>query len=235
MNSGNIIAEKAVKFYDDSKYEYARYKSWEHCYSEFQRVHNSKEYSDDDVDFLSLHLSFYLASWGMYRGSSFLLETDYKVHTNAIKELLKQKYDVLWGINVADYSDDNIELLFKLVKNIKKKYLTIKSKIKGFENSDVVSDTLVSKILLGTLGCTPAYDRFFIEAVISTEVATGQFNEKSIKKLVEFYNDNYDLFEKTRKKMKYNNIVYPQMKLLDSGFWQYGYEEDLKKKYKKGK
>ena len=37
-----------------------RFKSWEYCYTAFGNL--------DSVDYLSLHLAFYLASWGMYRG-----------------------------------------------------------------------------------------------------------------------------------------------------------------------
>nr|DAK02229.1 MAG TPA: hypothetical protein [Caudoviricetes sp.] len=35
-----------------------RFKSWEYCYTAFGNL--------DSVDYLSLHLAFYLASWGMY-------------------------------------------------------------------------------------------------------------------------------------------------------------------------
>jgi len=44
------------------------------------------------MDHLCLHLAFYLASWGMYRGSSKLLQKDYKVHATSVKELMKKEY-----------------------------------------------------------------------------------------------------------------------------------------------
>ena len=46
-----------------------RFKSWEYCYTAFGNL--------DSVDYLSLHLAFYLASWGMYRGSCGILWKDY--------------------------------------------------------------------------------------------------------------------------------------------------------------
>ena len=52
----------------------ARYLSWEHCYKVFA-PHIGKSPTDKDADFLALHLGFYLASWGMYRASSFLFYT----------------------------------------------------------------------------------------------------------------------------------------------------------------
>lgn len=41
-----------------------RYRSWEHCFNAFGN-------SSLSIDILNLHLAFYLASWGMYRGSYF--------------------------------------------------------------------------------------------------------------------------------------------------------------------
>ena len=56
--------------------KYGRYKSWEHCNNVFNEKHdkrkNGSDLSEDDYDYLALHLSFYLASWGMYRASSFI-------------------------------------------------------------------------------------------------------------------------------------------------------------------
>ena len=49
-----------------------RFKSWEYCYTAFGNL--------DSVDYLSLHLAFYLASWGMYRGSCGILWKDYTIH-----------------------------------------------------------------------------------------------------------------------------------------------------------
>ncbi|MFH1661746.1 MAG: hypothetical protein ABIA02_01460, partial [Candidatus Falkowbacteria bacterium] len=51
-----------------------RYKSWEHCYNYF-----SLEDKEINKDIACLHLAFYLASWGMYRGSTFLLQKDYLI------------------------------------------------------------------------------------------------------------------------------------------------------------
>ena len=46
---------------------------------------------------------------------------------------------------------------------------------------------------------------------------------------VDFYEDNYTRLEQTRKKLKVYDLPYPQMKLLDMGFWQIGFENDFKK------
>lgn len=103
------------KFYDDLKNgNNGRYLSWEYCYRNFHdaREKCKKEKSpSDDIDYLCLQLAFYLASFGMYRGSSFLLQKDYKIHKDAVEEILKPEYDPLLEISVKDYGDENNQKL----------------------------------------------------------------------------------------------------------------------------
>jgi hypothetical protein len=95
-NTVDLIINSAIGFYNDLREdENGRYRSWEHCYSHFYKARGNKT---ADIDDLSLQLAFYLASWGMYRGSSFLLQKDYKVHIPVVKESLKEKYNPLMGI-----------------------------------------------------------------------------------------------------------------------------------------
>ena len=76
-----------------------RYKSWEWCHQAF--IDKKDDISEENIEFLSLHLAFYLASWGMYRGSSFLLQKDYRIHIPIIKEVLNHKYDIFVVINFS--------------------------------------------------------------------------------------------------------------------------------------
>ena len=103
MDTVDLIIKSSTEFYNDLKSdENGRYRSWEHCYSHFM---NARGRNDVDYDYLSLQLAFYLASWGMYRGSSFLLQKDYRVHISVVKELLSEKYDALAGIDCIGFKD----------------------------------------------------------------------------------------------------------------------------------
>lgn len=223
MSSVDWIIQSSEKFYNDLKADKnGRYRSWEHCYSHFIKARKSKEV---DHDYLSLQLAFYLASWGMYRGSSFLLQKDYKVHIPVVKELLKNKYDALAGIDCIGFKDDsNQKLLQDINLFLEKYYDEIRKNVKGQELKNELSSTLITKILMGTLGCVPAYDRYFIAGIKNQKVATGNYNINSIMQLVDFYKENSAQLELVRKKMKVKGMRYPQMKLLDMGFWQIGYE-----------
>lgn len=227
----NNIISKGEKFYKDLKKDNnGRYKSWEYCYSTFHKAHLDNNIDEAYLDYLSLHLAFYLASWGMYRGSSFLLQRDYKIHKGVILELFKEKYSELWGIELNLYKEIRIqELLIDLTNNISEIYNEIRLSVKENEPKNDISLTLVTKALMGTMGCVPAYDRYFISGIKYFKVSTGNYNINSILKLVDFYEEYFEDFENVRKNMKIDELEYPQMKLLDMCFWQVGFDLDGEK------
>lgn len=199
----------------------------EHCYSHFIKARESKEV---DYDYLSLQLAFYLASWGMYRGSSFLLQKDYRVHVPVVKELLNKKYDALAGIECAAFKEESNQKLLQDINSFLEKYYDkIRHEVKEQEIKNQLSYTLITKILMGTLGCVPAYDRYFIAGIKNQKVATGNYNLNSIMQLVEFYERNSKRLEPVREKMEVEGMPYPQMKMLDMGFWQVGFDLDTNK------
>ena len=228
MEKINEIINQGLKFYNKLREdENGRYRSWEYCYKIFNDAHKSNNVDDNFIDYLCLHLSFYLASWGMYRGSSFLLQKDYKIHKPVIKILLEEKYNSLWGIQVNEYKlKENQEKLKDIVARIRKVYNEIRLSVKETIPKNELSDTLITKVLMGTLGCVPAYDRYFISGIRKEKAASGNFNIKSILDLVDFYNKYYNEFEEARSQMKVYEMKYPQMKILDSCFWQIGFDLD---------
>ena len=234
MSDIKEIINQGLKFYNKLREdENGRYRSWEYCYKVFNDAHNSQNIDDEYIDYLCLHLAFYLASWGMYRGSSFLLQRDYKVHKDAIKVILDNKYNYLWGIPINDYKQEyNQELLFDITNKLKEIYNKIRLSVKEKMPKNELSDTLVTKILMGTYGCVPAYDRYFISGIRNEKVASGNFNKRSILELVDFYNKYYDDFETARKQMAVFGMEYPQTKILDSCFWQIGFDLDDSKGFK---
>ena len=51
---------------------------------------------------------------------------------------------------------------------------------------------------------------------------------KSVLRLVDFYEAHNDRLEEARRGMWTDDLIYPQMKVLDMGFWQIGYDEATK-------
>jgi hypothetical protein len=70
--------DKIRAYFDAMKKQHHRYRSWEHCYRYFRQVGGTaREVIAADPDHAALVLGFYMASWGMYPGASFLLRFDY--------------------------------------------------------------------------------------------------------------------------------------------------------------
>ena len=218
----DFAIEKIDKYFNEiHKDKNARYLSWEHCYKNFSQ-YKGKMLSEQEADFLSLHLAFYLASWGMYRGSSFLLQKDYKIHIEAVKEIYRGEYKPLCGIKCdAILLESNRNLMFILVARLKDIYINKKKNMRG---CDDISEILLTKILMGTLGCFPAYDRYFKAGLKSFGVASGICSPNSLNSLAKFYENNKEKLEKQRMKISGNGVEYPPMKIIDSCFWQLGYD-----------
>lgn len=188
-----------------------RYKSWEYCFDFFQHKFKQKNW-----DLASLMLAFYLASWGMYRGSSFLLQYTYTIHIEPLKIIFSQRYRILREKKILQ--DSEISLLFQLVNELQDFYLKKHHNIRpSIVSKDQVSETLISKILMGVLGNIPAYDRF-VKAGLKKSKISHRMSPTSYNQLVNFYHKHYKEIKSLTKKYPY----YPPMKLLDMYFLTLG-------------
>ena len=225
MEAIDKLISAAQTFYDDVRAnENGRSRSWEHCYRVFR---DARTDPSPDCDYLSLHLAFYLASWGMYRGSSFLLQKDYKVLTPIVEKILKPEYDCLFGVACVSLRESEVQERYTNVyDDIAEHFRPIRNEVAGREVASSVSPVLITKILMGTLGCVPAYDRFFQDGVATYKVTTQEYSLESVRKLAKFYEAHNDRLEEVRRGMRVGDLIYPQMKVLDMGFWQVGFERD---------
>lgn len=220
----NLITDYHKETVKDS---HGRYMSWRHCYNVFAQKRNVIE--AQVVDYLALHLAFYLASWGMYRGSSFLLQKDYRVHIPIVKIIQEHKYDALHGISAQELCmEENLLLIDDISCRIRDCYAREHPAFEGSVNK--ASDTLVTKILLGTFGCVPAYDRYYVQGVKRNNISSGLYNAESVRKVAEFYCENLEVFENLRCELSKCGINYPPMKLMDMCFWQDSYMREAKQR-----
>lgn len=230
------LADCGKIFYAElQKDPYGRYRSWEHCYAAFADAFDQVERGEEvDYDYLGLHLAFYLASWGMYRGSTFLLQQDYKVHVRAVEIIVQDRYRPLFGIGCRGLQEHG-GILTELVAELQKHYAPIRDRVVQTRKkqgkatktkTDDVSVVLITKILMGTLGCTPAYDQYFVQALKDFGFRHRMDLVKSVLELTEFYRKHKNTFDEARKGMLIKcdggkTLPYPDMKFLDMMFWQY--------------
>ncbi len=219
------IKDNILLFYEEIHGDqHHRYRSWEHCYLHFQRLRSNS--IERDLDAASLHLAFFLASWGMYRGSSRLLQKDYRVHTRIVKEILDEKYSPLWHLFVdsVECQTSEVNLVFQLIERLREIYAELQ--VSG-------TDTLVTKVLLGTICCIPAHDALFGKGVAFwNQELPAEFKPKfpaclgtnSYRGLVEFCLRHNGVLGEVQAVTAKRGITYPVMKLADMYFWNLGYQ-----------
>lgn len=202
--------------YDSMKDDpHHRYLSWEYCHEAFRL--NRRPQIDATIDYLCLHLAWYLASWGMLR-NSFLMQKDYKIHADVVRLIYQPEWDDLWDLSPEKLSQEYYaDRIVKLSESITEAYVA--------SGAGIPTDTLFTKIMLGTVGCVPAYDRYFKKALADTGAAPQVFSAKSIRTLGNLYLDHEDEFEKLRKHCG-SRIEYPAAKILDMCFFEYGFQRD---------
>lgn len=214
--------------------QYSIDRSWENCHTAFLKI--KLKYNDpktemtlDEKDFLCLSLAWYLASWGMLR-NSFLNEYSHEIHKEAIQVIYDHRWDPLWDIDYATLTLEQAKCIQTLAKELEDTYKAIHR----FERDDYqLTDTLKTKILLGTIACVPAYDRFFVCALRhSLDKAKAKFCAESLLELKDVYTKFETYFASMKEYCDHGN--YPSAKLLDMCFFEYGVklskiEEESKK------
>jgi len=227
ISCGDLIG-RARKYYDDlCRDEHARYLSWEQCYAFVQK--NRLAPTAEQRDLMCLHLAWYLASWGMLRGGAFVLRKDYLVHMPVVELLVSAEYGDLYGLPAGSFADRAvISRICRLADAIREAYRLVTS-ADATGGGETASDTLVTKILLGTTGAAPAYDRYFRQGLSLYGVAQQRFGAGSMLQLGCFYMEHFDEFETFRKEISRGRVEYTPMKIMDMCFWQLGYDGDAKK------
>lgn len=87
----------------------------------------------------------------MVARGSFLMKHTWRILKSVIEILQKSEYKELRNPEIETI-EKNIDLIIQLRDEIGKS-------LKTYHDNKTVSYTLISKILLGTLGCIVAYDR----------------------------------------------------------------------------
>jgi hypothetical protein len=198
-------------FREKLNYKHHRFVSFNFCYNHFF-LNDPKA----DLEKSCLVLGFYLASWGMFRGSSFLLQKNLK-HFQPTVEYIASIDKSVWEIDVDSYTDANRKVILDLYKDVKK-LLVLDGK------SDM---TLVTKALLGVFGFIPAFDQYFCQTFREIYKSQGcsfrSVNDEALKCISDFYNCNRQVIDNIS--MNINTIDflaeqstavnYPKAKIID--------------------
>jgi hypothetical protein len=146
MTEPNLVARRLI---DDTRNKFGNIHSWRDTYEYFRR--SGASFKEEEA---ALRLAFYLASWGMFRGSANARNYGAIAFIPLVRALRHEDSLSLCGIRIQD-GIKRVDELFDL-------FARIENAMRAAMSDVSVTDTLKTKIALGALGCVPAYDRYFI-------------------------------------------------------------------------
>lgn len=126
-----------------------RERSWDLCFAHFQEHPRPAEVMEASC----LHLGYYLASWGMLRGSSFLFRETNLLHYQGAIEVIEEHDENLRGWDVPDYLDPQKYDRFSSA------WTDLRAALLPEGGRDL---TLISKVVMGVWGSIPSFDNYFV-------------------------------------------------------------------------
>lgn len=192
-----------------------RYDSFDYCYGYFQ---TNQSNLTSNMEQSCMALWSYLASWGMLRGSSILLQKgNYKALEDTITVIQRYFNNPQSLPNIEnDSRNDYVEKVVRLCADIKESF--VKNRIQPF----TPTKTLITKIVLGVFGVFPALDQFFCDTFGKGNSIKGfagvvwDFNKhyRSVLQSVNFQVQSFS--------GRSTRLNYPTAKLIDMFGFTYG-------------
>jgi hypothetical protein len=178
-----VDVEQNLRTYVGSRRPTARFTSFDYCFNHFQS-HRLRGLADlasaAGIELSCLHLGFFLASWGMLRGSTTLSTQSIKCYAPVI-EVIASVDQRIWELDAHAYTDASIELLLEVAGQLRAAL------------PPGASSTLVTKIMLGVFGCVPAFDTYFMRGF-----RVSRFARAAVGKVGRFYQEHADIIEANR-------------------------------------
>ncbi|MDN3935685.1 hypothetical protein QWJ39_05095 [Arthrobacter sp. YD4] len=226
VEPGNIT--KVVQdFLDVSQTEQpsitSRSRSWDYCYNYFQDHPEPTQ----DLERSCLQLGYYLASWGMLRGSTYLFtETNMHHYAKAVR-VIENLNPTMRGIDADSYLDPSVHA--KIIGA----YAELWPKLVP---PGVARVTLVGKVMLGVWGCLPSFDTYFRRGFGAMadrrgeKTAFSSITDRSLTLLGEFHARHSEELSRLSEQYTtltfgggYSNRPLPLAKVIDMYGFQRGY------------
>jgi len=209
-----VDIEANVREYLAQRHPTDRYTSFDYCFNHFQSHREQGLVSalaeGPAMQLSCLHLGFYLASWGMYRGSTSLLQRSLR-QLAPVVEAIADSPEGVWKADADDYSDAVCTELLEFAERLRRAF------------RERPTDTLVTKVMLGVFGCVPALDQYVIKGS-----GLRTLNRSSLEWLARFYAANREVIDRNRIATldfdtgKATRRLYSRAKVIDMVFFVEG-------------
>ncbi len=199
--------------------------AWDLCYQFFTATENQGRLLRANCDETllleaSVHLSAYLGFFGMMRGSSFLLKTNPSFFVPIVRDIWRKAGESNYALDSTH--PDHVKPLWNTLSR------SLRDASKDFRESTMpITQTLISKILLGMFACSPAYDQYFNKGFQSVNWWTdSQQKSKQYTKIQRwncFLGDpkTTEFLPKVRKLYALEESI-PPSRVFDLFFWDLG-------------
>lgn len=184
--STSLSAEKIeanIERYVGDRSDTARYASFDYCFNYFHSFYATRRLEQlvdrEHLEMSCLHLGFYLASWGMFRGGSHLLKGSMKHYVPLLETTADNPH--LFELDVPLYDADGITAVRDGYERVRRSF------------PHPATPTLVTKVMLGVFGCVPAFDTYF-----KAGFDASTFGPKSLRRLREFYDSTQEIIDRHR-------------------------------------
>lgn len=198
-----------------------RYASFDYCFNHFQRFRETGRISaiasKHNLETSCLHLAFYLASWGMLRGSTRLLQKSVRFLDPLVRWIASTE-KAQWDIDANQYTPENIAVLLDMKSQI----------MKALGEDARPSDTLVTKIMLGVFGCVPALDENVRKGCRRNGLRVASLCRRSLQRIGSFYDDHAHEIDRSRVPTldfasgRRTSRLYTRAKMIDMFFFEEG-------------
>ena len=194
--------------------------SFDFCFLYFQ---THRHLIKQNMELSCLHLWSYLASWGMLRNSK-LLQCSMKSLSGVIEYLAKldnTDWELDLGLNESLPDEGKMNRIIEIFQQLSgciENILINNSKV-----GVTATPTLVTKIMLGTLGCIPAFDQYFtttFREIYKEHCKFRSLNLEALKCIQGFYRGNREVIDKIKYQVidfagNPTKLTYPRAKLID--------------------
>ena len=164
----------------------ARYASFDYCFNYFRSFRERDRTADitapQNLQMSCLQLGFYMASWGMLRGSSTLLRRSAR-HYEPVIDVIAAAPAEVWDLDADRYSSGTWPVIRQLDQQIRR----------AFGHDNEVTSALATKVMLGVFGNIPAFDTRFRRGF-----RAATFGPKAFSRLGEFYQEHAGIIERHR-------------------------------------
>lgn len=162
--------------------------SWDYCFNYFGATDDPTA----EMELSCLQLGYYLASWGMLRGSSWLFKNAHSRHYVQTIEAIARHTPLVAHIDLGDYSD--AESRNRMVAA----YNDIRTALIPARHQHA---TVVTKVMLGVWGNTPAFDTYLKKGLrrivpSADQRSLNSFTDRSLQTLGRIYTENQELIDR---------------------------------------